>query len=65
MPETPRPALTRVAVLIPTYNEAENLPGVVERVRSVTPAVDVVVPGCPPTPLDLLHGILTAVARQK
>ena len=43
MPETPRPALTRVAVLIPTYNEAENLPGVVERVRSVTPEVDVVV----------------------
>ena len=43
MPETPRPALTRVAVLIPTYNEAENLAGVVERVRSVTPEVDVVV----------------------
>ena len=43
MPETPRPALTRVAVLIPTYNEAENLAGVVERVRSVTPEADVVV----------------------
>jgi Ni,Fe-hydrogenase III small subunit len=29
-------------------------------VASVIP-VDVVVPGCPPTPVDLLHGILAAV----
>jgi Ni,Fe-hydrogenase III small subunit len=34
------------------------------KVSNVIP-VDVVVPGCPPTPLDLLRGILTAVARQK
>jgi len=29
-------------------------------VASVIP-VDVVIPGCPPTPVDLLHGILAAV----
>lgn len=40
---TPRPPLRRVAVLIPTYNERENLPRVVERVRASTPDVDVVV----------------------
>ncbi|MBK9020665.1 MAG: NADH-quinone oxidoreductase subunit B family protein [Sulfuritalea sp.] len=34
------------------------------KVSNVIP-VDVTVPGCPPTPLDLLRGILTAVARQK
>jgi dolichol-phosphate mannosyltransferase len=40
---TNREPVTRVAVLIPTYNERENLPGVVARVRASTPAVDVVV----------------------
>jgi Ni,Fe-hydrogenase III small subunit len=34
------------------------------KVSNVIP-VDVLVPGCPPAPLDLLRGILTAVARQK
>lgn len=38
-----RPPLERVAVLIPTYNERDNLPLVVKRVRTCTPAVDVVV----------------------
>jgi dolichol-phosphate mannosyltransferase len=48
MSESPeRPAapsgLGRVAVLIPTYNERENLPLVIDRVRRSVPAADVVV----------------------
>ena len=38
-----RTPLQRVAVLIPTYNEAENLEWIVGRVRAATPQVDVVV----------------------
>ena len=38
-----RPPIERVAVLIPTYNERENLPGLVRRVRAAVPAADVVV----------------------
>ncbi len=38
-----RPAIERVAVLIPTYNERDNLPGIVERVRASVPTADVVV----------------------
>lgn len=34
---------TRVAVLIPTYNERDNLPRIIERVRRSAPDVDVVV----------------------
>ena len=34
------------------------------RVSNVIP-VDVLVPGCPPPPLDLLRGILTAIRQQK
>ncbi|HYN29209.1 MAG TPA: glycosyltransferase, partial [Dermatophilaceae bacterium] len=41
--DPPRGALERVAVLVPTYNERENLPGVVARVRSAVPGADVVV----------------------
>ncbi len=40
---TNREPVTKVAVLIPTYNERENLPGIVARVRASTPTVDVVV----------------------
>ena len=43
MTETARPPLERVAVLIPTYNERENLPVIVARVREVLPRLDVVV----------------------
>ena len=43
MPETARPPLQRVAVLIPTYNERDTLPVVVRRVREVTPDVDIMV----------------------
>ena len=39
----PRAPLTRVAVLIPTYNERDNLPRIVERVRACVPEVDVLV----------------------
>ena len=38
-----RPPLERVVVLIPTYNERENLPRIVARVRSAVPAVDILV----------------------
>ncbi len=39
----PRPPIRKAAVLIPTYNERENLPGVVARVRTAAPELDVVV----------------------
>ncbi len=35
--------LTRVVVLIPTYNERENLPQIVARVRAATPHVDILI----------------------
>jgi len=38
-----RGPLARVVVLIPTYNERENLPLIVARVRAAVPAVDVLV----------------------
>lgn len=43
MPETARPPLRRVAVLIPTYNERDTLPVIVRRLREVVPTVDLVV----------------------
>ncbi len=43
MPESPRPPLGRVAVLIPTYNERDTLPLTVSGVRRVVPDADVVV----------------------
>ncbi len=43
MPETARPPLRRVAVLIPTYNERDTLPVIVPRLLEVVPGVDVVV----------------------
>lgn len=42
-PREPRPPIERIAVLVPTYNERENLPVVVERVRRAVPAADVLV----------------------
>jgi dolichol-phosphate mannosyltransferase len=36
-------AVERVLVVIPTYNEATTLPGIVARVRAATPAADVLV----------------------
>ena len=41
------------------YSEDEVVHGAVDRVLPV----DVVVPGCPPSPLALLHGLLVAVGR--
>jgi dolichol-phosphate mannosyltransferase len=38
-----REPVTRVAVLIPTYNERDNLPTIVRRVRASAPDVDVIV----------------------
>ena len=38
-----RPPIERVAVLIPTYNERDNLPLIVERTRAAVPSADVVV----------------------
>ena len=43
MTMTKREPVTRVAVLIPTYNERDNLPGIVARVRAAVPAADVLV----------------------
>ena len=43
VPDPTRPPITRVAVLIPTYNERDNLPRIVARVRDAVPAADVVV----------------------
>lgn len=43
MPETARPPLRRVAVLIPTYNERDTLPVLLRRLREVVPDVDVAV----------------------
>jgi dolichol-phosphate mannosyltransferase len=40
---TERPPLDRVVVLIPTYNERENLPAILQRVRLAAPEVDVCV----------------------
>lgn len=40
---TERPPLDRVVVLIPTYNERENLPAIIDRVRRAVPEVDVCV----------------------
>ena len=44
-PEHPeqQPPLGRVVVLIPTYNERENLPLIVARVRSAVPTADILV----------------------
>ncbi len=41
--EAPREAIARVAVLIPTYNERENLPRIVARTRRAVPEADIVV----------------------
>ena len=43
VPEPSRGPVGRVVVLIPTYNERENLPRVVARVRAAVPAADVLV----------------------
>jgi dolichol-phosphate mannosyltransferase len=43
MTTTKREPVTRVAVLIPTYNERDNLPGIVARVRASVPDADVLV----------------------
>ncbi|MER7070405.1 polyprenol monophosphomannose synthase [Terrabacter sp. NPDC000476] len=43
MTTTQREPVTRVAVLIPTYDERENLPGIVARVRASVPTADVIV----------------------
>ncbi len=36
-------SLERVVVIIPTYNEAENLPLIIQRVRTAVPTVDILV----------------------
>lgn len=41
--ETGHPGVGRVLVVIPTYNEAENLTWIVERVRRAVPSVDILV----------------------
>lgn len=42
-PDLARGPLQRVVVLIPTYNERENLPRIVARVRAAVPSVDILV----------------------
>lgn len=41
--ETPYAELGRIVVVIPTYNEVENLEGVVQRLRTAVPEADVLV----------------------
>jgi dolichol-phosphate mannosyltransferase len=43
VPESSRGPVGRVVVLIPTYNERENLPRIVARVRAAVPGADVLV----------------------
>lgn len=43
MSQTPRPNGLRVCVLVPTYNERESLPRVLERTRAAVPEADVLV----------------------
>jgi dolichol-phosphate mannosyltransferase len=43
MTMTKREPVTRVAVLIPTYNERDNLPTIISRVRASVPSADVLV----------------------
>ena len=43
MTEHLRPPLAKTAILIPTYNEKDNLVGVVERVRAAVPTADILV----------------------
>lgn len=42
-PSTSRPPIERAVVLIPTYNEGESLPRLLDQVRSVMPDLDLVV----------------------
>lgn len=42
-PAVVRPPLAKVLVLIPTYNERENLPKIVQRVRASVPHLDILV----------------------
>ncbi|MDM8083873.1 polyprenol monophosphomannose synthase [Cellulomonas cellasea] len=41
--QPPSPALGRVLVVVPTYDERANLPGALERLRACVPAADVLV----------------------
>src|SRR4051812_33341410 len=43
MTVTQREPVTRVAVLVPTYNERDNLPGILARLRASVPTADVIV----------------------
>ncbi|WP_116113965.1 polyprenol monophosphomannose synthase [Austwickia chelonae] len=43
LPERMRPPLEKVVVLIPTYNERENLPIIAKRVREAVPECDILV----------------------
>lgn len=43
MTMTDREPVTRVVVLIPTYNERDNLPGIIGRVRASVPDLDILV----------------------
>ncbi|GAB77168.1 dolichol-phosphate mannosyltransferase [Austwickia chelonae] len=43
LPERMRPPLEKVVVLIPTYNERENLPVIAKRVREAVPECDILV----------------------
>ena len=38
-----RPAIDRVLVLLPTYDERENLPRILERVHAAVPHADILV----------------------
>ena len=55
-------SLERIVVIIPTYNEAENLPLIVQRVRAAVPTVDILVAddNSPDGTGDIADGLATA-----
>lgn len=61
----PRPRIVIAAGVCPIHGGVfKDSPHFVGAIDSVIP-VDAYIPGCPPTPYALIHGLLTAAARQE